>query len=140
MQQHVASKGGDGSQAAVGHQVLSWSPQYSSWSLRAKFPAISVDPTTLKQALETSPSLEVPEEEVAVEAPYFVTVSRSGFRRLHVSKACAARQERCLEWLPVHVVTADCADAICKLCKPKVNTTSAESSPSASDTEEGGAA
>ena len=33
MQQHVASKGGDGSQAASGHQVLSWSTQSSSWSL-----------------------------------------------------------------------------------------------------------
>ena len=145
MQQHVASKGGDGSQAAYGHQVLSWSTQSSSWSLRSKFPAISVDPTILKQALDAPPSLEapggeMPDGEVADEAPYFVTVSRSGFRRLHVSKACAVRQERCLEWIPVRIVTADCADAICKLCKPKMNTTSAESSPSASDSEEGGAA
>ena len=57
-----------------------------------------------------------------------------------MSKACAVRQERCLEWLPVHIVTADCADAICKLCKPKVSSTNAESSPSASDSGEGGAA
>ena len=90
MQQRVASKGGDGSQAAVGHQVLSWSTQSSSWFLRSKFPAISVDPAALKQALDTSPTLEVPDGEVADEAPYFVTVSRSGFRRLHVSKACSA--------------------------------------------------
>ena len=139
MQQHVASKGGDGSQAASGHQVLSWSTQSSCWSLRSKFAAISVDPTVLKQALDVPPS-ELPEGEVTDGAPYFVTVSRSGFRRLQVSKACAVRQERCLEWVPVHIVTADCADAICKLCKPKMNTTSAESSPSASDSEEGGAA
>ena len=68
MQQRVASKGGDGSQAAVGHQVLSWSTQSSSWSLRSKFPAISVDPATLKQALDTSPTLEMPDGEVADEA------------------------------------------------------------------------
>ena len=137
MQQHVVSRGGDGPQAIAGHQVLSWSQQASSWSLQSKFPAISIDPTTLRQALDTKPLLEAPEEEVADEAPYFVTVSRSGFRRLHVSKACAVRQERCLEWVPIHVVTADCADAICKLCKPKVNSASAVSSPSASDSEEG---
>ena len=137
MQQHVISKGGDGSHASAGHQVLTWDSASSSWSLRAKFPAISVDPSVLQQATGTTSSPEAPDVEATDEAPYFVTVSRSGFRRLHVSKACAVRQERCLEWVPIHVVTADCADAICKLCKPKVNSASAVSSPSASDSEEG---
>ena len=75
MQQRVVSRGGDGPQAIAGHQVLSWSQQASSWSLQSKFPAISIDPTTLRQALDTKPLLEAPEEEVADEAPYFVTVS-----------------------------------------------------------------
>ena len=80
-------------------------------------------------------TLDAVPDEATDDAPYFVTVSRSGFRRLHVSRACAVRQERCLEWMPLQLVTADCADAVCKLCRPKLDARPEESSDSASDSE-----
>ena len=60
-------------------------------------------------------------EDSLPEAPYFITISRkTHFRRLHVSKSCAVRQERCLVTQPIYNLTGDVADAICKLCKPKL--------------------
>ena len=56
-----------------------------------------------------SPSLSW-SHKVEGEFPYFVTVSRSGFRRLHLSGACAVRQERCMETVGVHSITEGCAD------------------------------
>ena len=65
-------------------------------------------------------------------APYFVVVSRSGHRRLHLSRSCAVRQERCLETIPLYEINADSADAICKLCAPRLQEQGAISSDSAS--------
>ena len=53
-----------------------------------------------------------------------------------MSRTCAVRQERCLEWAPLFHVTAECADAVCKLCKPRLDSLEDLSSNSASsDTE-----
>ena len=67
--------------------------------------------------------------------PYFITISRSGFRRLHLSGACAVKQERCAETVGLHSISEGCADAICNLCRPKVDAT--DSSSSGSETTEG---
>ena len=67
--------------------------------------------------------------------PYFVVVSRSGHRRLHLSRSCAVRQERCLETVPLYSITQDSADAICKLCRPRLQEQGAISSESASSDE-----
>ena len=67
--------------------------------------------------------------------PYFITISRSGFQRLHLSGACAVKQERCAETVGLHSISEGCADAICKLCRPKVDAT--DSSSSGSETIEG---
>ena len=133
--QFVSAQGGNGVQVAALHSVLCWNNTAGSWSLKGKFPAITVDPQSHARATADSHPLQVEPDEIAEDAPFFVTVSRSGFRRLHVSQACAVRQERCLEWRPVQVVTADCADAICKLCKPKLDSSKEESSQSASDSD-----
>ena len=133
--QFVSAQGGNGTQTAALRSVLCWNSTAGSWSLKGKFTAITVDPQSHARATADSHPLQVEPDEVAEDAPFFVTVSRSGFRRLHVSQACAVRQERCLEWRPIQVVTADCADAICKLCKPKLDSSKEESSQSASDSD-----
>ena len=65
--------------------------------------------------------------------PFFVTVSRSGFRRLHLSKACAVRQERCMETVGVSKISEGIADAICKLCQPKISAAQETSSSGSED-------
>ena len=133
--QFVSAQGGNGNQVAALHSVMFWNSTAGSWSLKGKFPAITVDPHSHARATADLHPLQVEPDEITEDAPFFVTVSRSGFRRLRVSQACAVRQERCLEWRPVQVVTADCADAVCKLCKPKLDASKEESSQSASDSE-----
>ncbi|CAE7268938.1 unnamed protein product, partial [Symbiodinium pilosum] len=104
------------------HTVLEWDRESQTWSLGGKFPAISVEAASLDRALAEARITEAPHEaEPVPDAPFFVTVSRSGFRRLHVSKTCAVRQERCLEWTSLQQVTAECADAVCKLRKPRLD-------------------
>ena len=74
----------------------------------------------IKTAPETE-SFEPQDPDVLPEAPYFITICRkTHFRRLHVSKSCAVRQERCLVTQPVFSLSGDVADAVCKLCKPKL--------------------
>ena len=115
------------------HTVLEWDRESQTWSLGGKFPAISVEAASLDRALAEARITEAPHEaEPVPDAPFFVTVSHSGFRRLHVSRACAVRQERCLEWTPLQQVTAECADAVCKLCKPRLDSLEDISSNSAS--------
>ena len=120
-----------------GHRVLKWDRSLKSWRLGGDFPAC---PGVVGNEAEASGDLaaEAKEPFVVLEPdkiegdfPYFVTVSRSGFRRLHLSGACAVRQERCMETVGVHSITEGCADAICKLCQPKVD--AGESSSSGSE-------
>ena len=136
--QFVSAQGGNGNQVAALHSVLSWNSPLGAWSLKGIFPAISVDPQSHARATADASTLQVEPDNVTEDAPFFVTVSRSGFRRLHVSHACAVRQERCLEWRPIQIVTTDCADAVCKLCKPKLDASRADSSQSASASESAG--
>ena len=74
-------------------------------------------------------------DKIEGDYPYFVTISRSGFRRLHLSGACAVKQERCTETVGLRAISEGCADANCKLCRPKVDAT--DSSSSGSETVEG---
>ena len=120
------------------HGVMSWNASVKCWSLGGKYPAIAVNPDSLRRAVADPAKPDFSPGEDLEDAPYFITISRSGFRRLHISKACAVRQERCIEWVPVHQVSATCADAICKLCRPRVDTNQEPSSASASTDDEAG--
>ena len=121
------------------HQVLSWDALAGCWSFKGKFPLLSVAPEHLPAALG-DPKAKVPGPDIvdedAPEAPYFVTVSRkNGFRRLHMSQQCAVRQARCIETFPVFDLKEGVADAICKLCKPKIQPGGETSSDSGSGVE-----
>eukprot|EP00439_Symbiodinium_sp_Y106_P030148 s8853_g3.t1 len=152
-----------GTPVATLHASLVWSSE-GHWSLRGKYPAIKVDPAHLARATAPGDCLLRPAEEEP-QAPYFVTVGRSGFRRLHLTHACAVRQERCVETIPLvtvgrsgfrrlHLTHAcavrqercvetiplfsvdeDSADAICKLCAPKMKQGEASSESASSDAE-----
>eukprot|EP00435_Cladocopium_sp_Y103_P062974 s792_g24.t1 len=96
----------------------------------ASEPAVDV---MIGPQMQTEP--EPQEDDELPEAPYFITISRkSFFRRLHVSKSCAVRQERCLVTQPVYSLSKDVADAVCKLCRPKLKAENqAPSSSSSTD-------
>ena len=96
--------------------------------------AIKVDPAHLARATAPGNCTLRPAEEEA-QAPYFVTVGRPGFRRLHLTHACAVRQESCVETIPLFSVGEDSADAICKLCAPKMKQSEASSDSASSDAE-----
>ena len=118
----------------AGHRVLKWDGAKGAWCLGGKFPLIHMKPEVLQSAKgePLAAGLEPLEEEVP-DAPYFVSITRgSGFRRLHLAHACAVRQSRCLETMAVHELREGVADAICKLCRPKISGL-ASSSDSASD-------
>ena len=104
------------------HNVMVWSLNLGAWHLGGTFPLLEVGPVAAR--MEDAPAQGEPEpqnDDCLPEAPYFITISRKTFfRRLHVSKSCAVRQERCLVTQPVYSITGDVADAICKLCKPKL--------------------
>ena len=102
--------------------VLIWSLNLGAWRLGGTFPLLDVGVGVGAGApVDGIAEPEPQEAETLPEAPYFITISRkTHFRRLHVSKTCAVRQERCLVTQPVYHLTGDVADAICKLCKPKL--------------------
>ena len=104
------------------HAVLVWTLAGSAWHLGGEFPLLDTGPVAapMEVAPETE-SFEPQDPDVLPEAPYFITICRkTHFRRLHVSKSCAVRQERCLVTQPVYSLSGDVADAVCKLCKPKL--------------------
>ena len=104
------------------HNVLVWSLNLGAWHVGGTFPRLEIGPVMvgMEDAPEQNESGPQGEDSLP-EAPYFITISRkTHFRRLHVSKSCAVRQERCLVTQPIYNLTGDVADAICKLCKPKL--------------------
>ena len=129
----ATAHGHAGTPVATLDASLVWSSE-DHWSLHGKYPAIKVDPAHLARATAPGNCLLRPAEEEP-QAPYFVTVGRSGFRRLHLTHACAVRQERCVETIPLFSVSEDSADAICKLCAPKMKQSEASSDSASSDAE-----
>ena len=110
--------------------------EIKSWKLGGTFPAC---PGVLGSEAEASgdiaaeakePFIVLEPDKVEGDFPYFVTISRSGFRRLHLSGACAVRQEKCIETVGVLSISEGCADAICKHCRPKVDANESSSSGS----------
>ena len=112
---------------------MQWDDVQKTWKLGGAFPSFNVSPERARQAAgDIDAQLPGPYEpfegkEDGDEAPYFITVSRKGFRRLHLSKKCAVRRENCLETVPVHKLTEGIADAVCKLCRPKIENAEASS-------------
>ena len=132
---------GLGAESLVGHHVLRWNGTQRTWALGGTFPAFQVagqsraEVTGDLDAETKEPFKVVENNKIEGDFPYFITISRSGFRRLHLSGACAVKQERCAETVGLHSISEGCADAICKLCRPKVDAT--DSSSSGSETVEG---
>ena len=132
---------GLGAESLVGHHVLRWNGTQRTWALGGTFPAFQVagqnraEVTGDLDAETKEPFKVVENSKIEGDFPYFISVSRSGFRRLHLSGACAVKQERCAETVGLHSISEGCADAICKLCRPKVDAT--DSSSSGSETVEG---
>ena len=132
---------GLGAESLGGHHVLRWDGAQRTWALGGTYPAFQVTGHNRAEATgdlkaETKEPFKVMENsKIEGDFPYFITISRSGFRRLHLSGACAVKQERCAETVGLHSISEGCADAICKLCRPKVDAT--DSSSSGSETIEG---
>lgn len=110
---------------------MKWDAKGGRWSLEGNFPAIQWDPpNNAYSAVNQEDIARVPAEPELPPAPYFVTVARrTGHRRLHLSKSCAVREERCIETRPVFQLTPDVAESNCKHCKPKIDKRSAASEP-----------
>ena len=136
VQEYFVKRGGPPLQLKRQLRCLEWDDEKGAWLLGGSFPLINMSPGVLEQAKGSS-SAVLPENaaECIVEAPYFVTVSRTGFRRLHTSHSCAVRQERCRETVPIFEVTDSVADAVCKRCRP-ADLSRPESSSSGSDSDE----
>ena len=128
---NFAERHGVAGGVAARHNVLVWCALNLSWSLQGEYPAIRVDPGSQQQAV-ANPVAEASNPDDEEVPPYFVVVGRSGHRRLHMSRSCAVRQERCLETIPLYHINQDSADAICKLCRPRLQEQGAISSESAS--------
>ena len=121
------------------HMVSKWDSAAKCWKLHGRFPHIMIPPDQLQGASgDIGAQLPGPfhawnAEESLGDAPYFVTVSRKGHRRLHLAKACAVRQERCLETIGIFSLAEASADSICKLCKPKLSGAVSSSSSGSED-------
>ena len=105
------------------HAVSEWDASAKTWQLFGRFPHIMIPPEQLKGAAGDIARLPGPyqawsAEEGLGDSPYFVIVSRKGYRRLHLAKGCAVRQERCIETIGIHSLEDASADSIRKLCKP----------------------
>ena len=133
----------DGESVIRACTVLVWDDVGTTWKLGGVYPCLTVTPERVQAAagdMDASlpgPYLEFDGEGEQDEAPYFITVSRRGFRRLHLSKRCAVRRENCLETIPVMRLTEGIADAICKLCRPKIESGEASSTSGSEDAPEG---
>ena len=121
--------------------VLQWDDVGATWKLGGNFPSFVVSPDRVRAAAGNmgadlpGPYQDFEQEEDKDDAPYFITISRKGFRRLHLSKKCAVRRENCLETLPIFKLSEGIADAVCKLCKPKVESAEGSSTSGSEDTQ-----
>ena len=121
------------------HMVSKWDAAAKCWKLHGKYPHLMIPPEQLQgasgdiEAQLPGPFHAWSAEESLGEAPYFVTVSRRGHRRLHLAKACAVRQERCLETIGIFTLEEAAADSLCKLCKPKLANAASSSSSGSED-------
>ncbi|CAE7853809.1 unnamed protein product, partial [Symbiodinium necroappetens] len=121
--------------------VLQWDDVEATWKLGGNFPSFAVSPDRVRAAAGNmgadlpGPYQDFEQEEDRDDAPYFITISRKGFRRLHLSKKCAVRRENCLETLPIFKLSEGIADAVCKLCKPKVESAEGSSTSGSEDTQ-----
>ena len=119
IQEFFSKRGGPPLQLKKRLQVMTWDAAAGSWKLGGTFPLIKMTPDVFARAQGSQSVQFVREvEESAVNAPFFVAISRSGFRRLHMSHSCAVRQERCRETVPLFSISEDCADAVCQHCRP----------------------
>ena len=138
IQSFADAAGQDGIQVIAWHQVLEWTDY--TWKLGGIHPLLAVGPERYEisrgrlEAELPAEEKDAGEEESSLpDMPFFVTVSRSGFRRLHLSKACAVRQERCMETVGVSKISEGIADAICKLCQLKISAAQETSSSGSED-------
>ena len=138
IQSFADAAGQDGIQVITWHQVLEWTDY--TWKLGGIHPLLAVGPERYEisrgrlEAELPAEEKDAGEEESSLpDMPFFVTISRSGFRRLHLSKACAVRQERCMETVGVSKISEGVADAICKLCQPKISAAQESSSSGSED-------
>ena len=138
IQSFADAAGQDGTQVVMWHQVLEWTDD--TWKLGGVHPLLAVGPERYEisrgrlEAELPAEDKDAGEEESSLpDMPFFVTISRSGFRRLHLSKACAVRQERCMETVGVSKISEGIADAICKLCQPKISAAQESSSSGSED-------
>ena len=119
IQEFFSKRGGPPLQLKKRLQMMTWDSAAGSWKWGGSFPLIKMTPDVFARAQGSQSVQFVREvEESAINAPFFVTISRSGFRRLHMSHSCAVRQERCRETVPLFCFSEDCADAVCKHCRP----------------------
>ena len=90
---------------------MQWDGSARTWKLGGSFPAFQVDPARVQasagrmDAVLPGPYESFEGQSPEDDAPFFITVSRKGFCRLHMSRSCAVCRERCSETLPVFSLT-----------------------------------
>ena len=85
--QFVSAQRGNDTQTAALHSVLCWNSAAGSWSLKGKFPAITVDPQSHARATADShPLLQVEPDEVAEDAPGVVSGAYMSVRHAQFGK------------------------------------------------------
>ena len=105
-------------------------------SLTQQWPLVSIfeqpqdeDPLEAEtvEALVRPPSkMQAPQEDPG--APFWVSVTKSGFRRLHRLEGCHVRASECFSWKSVQVLEKGVADKPCLLCWPEARKEAIDSS------------
>ena len=128
-QEFFSKRGGPPLQVKKHFQIMTWDVADGAWKLGGVFPLIKMKPEVLARAQGSQSVKLVREvEDSAATTPFFVAISRSGFRRLHMSHSCAVRQERCRETVPLFSMSENCADTVCQRCSPYLEGDSSSSS------------
>jgi hypothetical protein len=66
-------------------------------------------------------------------APFWISVSKSGFRRLHKTGGCPSSKRICFVMIELEVASKDCADALCRHCYPNQDLWESSSESSTGD-------